>query len=217
MDRIVVKTNADMQRVLDWSEELRGMAVELPFPEGEIEFSEELILLKFRDVGAQLVEFEMWVRGDVYRKVVGWRSDLSSGVVQELHIAGDVQSKSALGSLLLQDNTIGKCVAKFRGLMLFAAYYREDIARTKTWEWTDRPARKGGKGKNRRPLVTRKYVVSEEMLRELPAPKKGWHGYRESFGVRGHFRRYKSGKIVWIRPYEKKGREEKRGDREYIL
>lgn len=65
MDRIVVRTIADMQRVIDWSKELRGMAIELPFPEGEIEFEEELILLKFRDEGANVVWFEMWANKNV--------------------------------------------------------------------------------------------------------------------------------------------------------
>ena len=46
MDRIIVKANADMQRVIDWAAELTGVAVALPFEEGAIEFQEERILLE---------------------------------------------------------------------------------------------------------------------------------------------------------------------------
>lgn len=216
MDRIIVRTIADMQRVIDWAEVLTGMAVELPFPEGEIEFQEEELLLKFADEGAPMVSFEMWTHGT---KVVSWRSDLSSGEIPELHIAAEGTRKVEPAMLLASDNTVAKCVRKFRSLMLFAAYYREDIARTKTVERRDTgvKVRKNGKRSNRRPLTIRKYTIGAEMLGELPAPKKEWHGYRESFGVRGHYRRYKSGKVVWVRPYEKKGRDDKRGDREFIL
>ena len=41
MDRIIVKTNADMQRVIDWADRLEGVPVKLAFPEAEIVFEEE--------------------------------------------------------------------------------------------------------------------------------------------------------------------------------
>lgn len=218
MDRIIVKTVADMQRVIDWSSKLRGMTIELPFPEGEIEFVEELILLKFRDEGMNVVRFEMWIRRDEYAEVCNWRYDFVSDKCQELHIAGRPENKAQLGLLLVSDDTVGKCVRKFRALMLFSAYYREDIQRTRVISRTGgTKKRSNGKRSNRRPLTVRRYTIGSEMLSELPAPKKEWHGYAESFGVRGHFRHYKDGKVVWIRPFTKVGRNEKKSDREYIL
>lgn len=216
VDRIVVRTNPDMQRVLDWADELTGMAVELPFPEGEIEFQEEELLLKFEDQGSPFVGFEMWTHGN---KIVVWRSDLSSGDITELHVSGEGEAKIGLSMVLASDNTVAKCVRKFRSLMLFSAYYREDIERTKTVSRTDSAPkkRKNGKRSNKRPLIVRRYTVGAEMLSELPAPKKEWHGYRESFGVRGHYRKYQSGKVVWVRPYTKKGLADKKSDREFIL
>jgi hypothetical protein len=218
MDRIVVRTNADMQRVMDWSDELRGMAVELLFTEGEIEFEEELILLKFREETAGVVGFELYM-GEERKKVCTWRSNLATDEIPELHIAGEGTRKMSLGLLLAQDNTVAKCVRKFRALMLFAAYYREEVERTRTVTRSVEPKpRKQKKGKNIRKMLTlRRYTVGSDMLSELPAPKHEWHGYAESFGVRGHYRHYKSGKVVWVRPYTKLGREEKKSDREYIL
>lgn len=222
MDRIIVRTNADMQRVLNWSEKLRGMTLELPFPEGEIEFLEEMILLKFWDEGNCIVGMELWIRRRVdeeYLKVAGWRWDATTGEYPELQIAGDPEKKLKLGMLLATDNTVAKCVGKFVAIMLFSAYYREDIQRTKTVSRTSVGTKKPKKGKksSRRMLTIRRYTIGSEMLSELPAPKREWHGYAESFGVRGHYRHYKNGKVVWVRPYTKKGRMDKKSDREYIL
>lgn len=222
MDRIIVRSNADMQRVLEWSEVLRGMAIELPFPEGEIEFVEEWILLKFRDEGEGIVSFSFSIHTDTdpkWRKVCDFVWDFTEDKVVELHISGAQGStKALLGNVLIQDNTIGKLVGKFRGIMLFAVYYREDVMRTKIEKRIERSgSRKKAKRNGRRWLTLRNYIISDEMLSELPAPKKEWHGYAESFGVRGHFRRYSDGKVVWVRPYTKKGRNDKKGDREYIL
>ena len=213
MDRIIVKSIADMQRVIEWASELRGMAVELPFSVGQIEFQEELILLNFRDEDNGCVWFDMLADG---QKVVEWRYNLNSGEVFDLRVSGTGDTKMKLSMTLMIDDTVGKCIRKFRSLMLFAAYYREEIESTKTVE---RKYGSGGKSKrsNRRPLTIRRYTVSSEMFSELPPPKKEWHGYRESFGVRGHYRRYKSGKVVWVRPYTKKGIMDKKSDREYVL
>lgn len=223
MDRIIVKTTADMQRVIDWSAKLTGMATELPFPEGEIEFVEELILLKFRDEGQSVVAFELWIHRDAeteYACTCDFRYDFSADKTVELHIHGRPEAKPTLAMLLMSDDTVGKCVRKFRAIMLFAVYYREDIERTKKTERIVRQRKKSkgnGKRSNKRPLTVRRYTIGGELLSELPAPKRVWHGYNESFGVRGHYRTYKSGKTVWVRPYTKKGKAEKLSDREYIL
>ena len=215
MDRIVVRTNADMGRVLDWAEELHGLAVELPFPEGEIEFQEEGLLLKFRDEEHGIVWFECDTHG---KKIAEWRSDMSTGDIPELHVSGEGEKKMGLCMVLASDNTVAKCVRKFRAIMLFAAYYREEVQSTRVVSRTGgTKKRSSGKRSIRRPLTVRRYTIGAEMLSELPAPKRVWKGYSESFGVRGHYRHYSSGRTVWVRPYQKKGRSDKLGDREYLL
>jgi hypothetical protein len=211
-----------MQRVLEWAEVLQGMAIELPFPEGEIEFVEEWILLKFRGEGNSRVSFSFSIHTDTdpkWRKVCDFVWDFTEDKAADLKISGtQVSTKALLGNVLIEDNTIGKLVGKFRGIMLFAAYYREEVVRTKTEKRIESSvSRKKAKRTGRRWLTLKRYTISGEMLSELSAPKKEWHGYAESFGVRGHFRRYSDGRVVWIRPYTKKGRNEKKGDREYIL
>jgi DNA-dependent RNA polymerase auxiliary subunit epsilon len=102
--------------------------------------------------------------------------------------------------------------------MLFAAYYREEVERTRVVERTAKPRKNGSarKGGNRRMLTVRKYTVGGEMLNELPQPKRKYEKHTESFGVRGHYRTYKSGKTVWVRPYVK-GEKVGQSDREYYL
>lgn len=199
------------------------MTMTLPFSEAEIEFQEEGYLLKFRDEGSPWVYFELWVSsnefvGD-YLRMASWRGDMSKPE-QETSITIWLKEEArakAVFDLMMQDDSVGKCVRKFRALMLFAAYYREDIERTREVTRTS----SGSKGKRgsskRRALTVRRYTISDEMLSELPAPKREWHGYAESFGVRGHFRTLRSGKVIWVRPYEKKGRMDKKSDKEYVL
>lgn len=211
MDRIIVRTNADMQRVIDWADRLTGVPVKAVFPEAEIVFQEEEIVLRFRDEGSEVVWFEAEMAGV---KVVEWRSDLSSGEIPELHISGEGDRKIKLGMLLAQDNTVAKCVRKFRSLMLFSAYYREEVEQTRVVERKN-VSRKSGKPRKggKRMLTVRKYTICEEVLSELP---RRYERHTDSWGVRGHYRNLRSGKTVWVRPHTK-GENSGRSDREYYL
>lgn len=214
MDKIIVRANADMQRVIDWSARLTGSPVKPVFPEAEIEFQEEDIVLRFRDEGESVVWFECKMAG---RKVVEWRSNLDDGSISELHVAGVGDVKAKMSMILAMDNTVAKCVRKFRALMLFATYYREEVQRTRVVERKSVSPKSGGPRKGgKRMLTVRKYTVSEEMLSELPAPKRKYEKHTESFGVRGHYRTYKNGRVVWVRPYVK-GERSKREDKEYFV
>ena len=212
MDRIIVRTNADMTRVIEWADRLTGVPVKPVFPEAEIEFQEEEIVLRFRDEGESVVWFEAEMAG---RKVVEWRSNLETGGIEELRIAAEGERKAGMAILLARDNTVAKCVRKFRALMLFAAYYREEVERTRVVSRIEKPGknRKNGKRGNKRMLTVRRYTIGSEVLGELP---RKYERHTESWGVRGHYRTYKSGKTVWVRPYTK-GEKVGRSDREYYL
>lgn len=212
MDRIIVRTNADMTRVIEWAARLEGVPVKLAFPEAEIEFQEELITLRFRDEGESVVWFECLMDG---RKVVEWRCNTETWEIPELRIAAEGEKKAQMSMLLMMDNTIDKCVRKFRALMLFAAYYREEVERTRVVERKNLGTKKRSSGKrsNRRMLTVRKYTIGSEILSELP---RKYERHTESWGVRGHYRTYKSGKTVWVRPFVK-GNAEKRNDKEYFV
>lgn len=212
MDKIIVRTNADMQRVIDWADRLVGAQIQIAFPEAEIEFQEEDIVLRFRDEGESVVWFEAEMAG---RKVVEWRSNLDDGSIPELHVAGEGDKKVKMSMILAMDNTVAKCVRKFRALMLFAAYYREEVERTKVVERKNLGTKKRSSGKrgNRRMLTVRKYTIGSEALSELP---RKYERHTDSWGVRGHYRTYKSGRVVWVRPYTK-GEKVGRSDREYYV
>lgn len=211
MDRIIVRTNADMTRVIEWADKLTGVPVRPVFPEAEIEFQEEDIVLRFRDEGESVVWFECEMAG---RKVVEWRSNLDNDSIPELHVAGVGDRKAKMSMILAMDNTVAKCIRKFRALMLFAAYYREEVERTKVVERRSNPKKRNArKGSNRRMLTVRRYMIGSEVLSELP---RRYERHTDSWGVRGHYRTYKSGKTVWVRPYTK-GKDDGRSDREYYL
>lgn len=215
MDRIIVRTNAQMEAVMEWSKGLEGAPIMLAFPEGEIEFREELSLLKFRDEGAPWVWFELWIHGSEdaeYARLVSWRVDLNEWKFKDVSVAGEGMPKIELSMMLSKHEVLPKSVAKFCGLMLVATHHREEVERTKVVERRVLPGKRhGGKGSGKRMLTVRRYSLPERLDR----PTRKYEKHTESFGVRGHYRHYKSGKVVWVSPYVKGNGG--RSDREFYV
>lgn len=66
---------------------------------------------------------------------------------------------------------------------------------------------KKGKGKDKKKgpkkvKIVRSFYISENDFND-ESTKREYHRTVESWNVRGHFRRYKNGKVVWIQPYTK--------------
>lgn len=214
MDKIIVRTNDEMQKVIYWAESLNNDPIKMPFQKAEIEFQEEGILLRFQQVDDSIIFFECETKG---HKVAEWTSNLNNNEITNLRVNATGERKAALCLLLANDNTVAKCIKKFKSLMLFATYYKEEVERTKVIErkcinQKKTKSRKAGK----RTLTTRKYIITDEILSELPPEKRTYKKHAKNFSVRGHYRTLQTGKTVWIRPYIK-GKNSTQADSVYIL
>jgi hypothetical protein len=182
-DRIIVKSNARMKMVLDWYYENKHWLDREPFlapmESGVVELCEEQIEFTFENV---------------------------CGVV-EIAIYPTVQpepKRLALDLVLRYDKTPEKEALKYHALMLFMTYYREVVEVEQRVE--HRPAKakkKGRKARRVQPLIRRFYTLAEFDADALPKPEQAKRKYTKpehEVNVRGHLRRYKSGKTVWVKP-----------------
>lgn len=102
------------------------------------------------------------------------------------------------------DDTCRKEARKYHALMLFMAYYREEVKVEQRIE--RRPAKHKKKKRTaqvRQPLIRRIYTVTDFDSTALVKPEQAKRGYTKpdhEVNVRGHLRRYKSGKVVWVKP-----------------
>lgn len=218
-DRIIVETNAKMEKVIQWylanqnwldTEEFRA-----PIECGCIELREEGLEVAFRSLSDTAVEIEVYP-GGLPVPSFGFE------YYPEDHKFGNFkypehlsESKRLQLELIIRlDNTAYKEAIKYHSLMMFAAYYEEIVVvdETKTRQRTKREIRRL-KRNTRGPvsLVRRTYVVTdfaEDDLRRLPGQKRSYTKPNHEVGVKGHFRTLRSGRKVWVRPctkYKDKG------------
>lgn len=211
-DRIIVRSNARMKLVLDWYFEnfnwLDRERFLAPMDAGVVELCEEQVEFTFESKGG-LVEIVVYVttRPNL-PPIVAFDYDPATTEIRNRRVA-PVGSQTTvdlelLNVLVMSDNMCRKEAQKYHALMLFMAYYQEVVKVEQRAE--SRPAKhrkKKSGGRRPQPLIRRIYTLDEFDAAVLPKPEQAKRKYTKpehEVNVRGHLRRYKSGKVVWVQP-----------------
>lgn len=210
-DRIIITSNARMEKVVKWYEENKHWIDREPFvapmESGVVELREEMIEFTFKNKDSAVeITVYMGMEPDIPASVV-FEYDPQTKEVIHQHNAPSLPEDSTrrkMVELMLQyDNTVWKEALKYHSLMMFMKYYYEVIEIERHTEYRPAKKKKNKKSKKPLPLVRKVYVVKEFDEDELPKPEKVKRKYTKpdhEVKVRGHLRRYKSGKEVWVRP-----------------
>lgn len=211
-DRIIVKSNARMQLVLDryfenfnWLDREKFLA---PMESGVVELCEEQVEFTFESKGS-FAEIVVYVTTKPnLPPIVAFDYDPETTEIRNRRVA-PAGSQTAvdlelLNVLVMSDNMCRKEAQKYHALMLFMTHYREVVKVEQRTE--HRPAKSKKKGRHIRrpqPLIRRIYTLGDFQPEDLPKPEGAKRKYTKpehEVNIRGHLRHYKSGKTVWVRP-----------------
>lgn len=209
-DRIIVKSNERMKMVLDWyyanKHWLDREKFLAPMDSGVVELLGEQLEFTFENTRG-IVEIAIYptVQPNIPATVI-FDYDPERMDITNRRVAPGLSEpkRMALNLVLRYDNTAEKEALKYHALMLFMAYYREVVKVEQRVE--SRPAKhrkKKSGGRRPQPLIRRIYTLDEFDATVLPKPEQAKRKYTKpehEVNVRGHLRRYKSGKVVWIQP-----------------
>lgn len=226
-DRIIVKSNERMKVVLDWYIQNRHWLDKeefcAPLESGVIALQEEMLEIAFEEKRG-VVEITIYPKMDSRDCPAAVVFDYNPQTFEATHYRFAPHlpevKRDLLRMVILSDSTDEKSALKYHALMLFMAYYREVVS----VEEARLPPQTQHKSKKKRhsqqkkpvPLIKKTYVLSEEITSEqlpkLPGEKRQYTKPDHEVSVRGYQRRYKSGKVVWVKPSVRyKNRGEKQG------
>jgi len=189
MDRIILKTK-DVETLLKWRDHNTDIVRRNPAPfKGIIlDFPETNIIIKaYNDAGN--IAFYIRINGSSAGKITG--QQLPGGLLQ-------VKKNTTK----LKSDDVQSIITVYASLMAFIVYSDPAPAAAAAEKETspERP-KKPGKGKRRRDPIT--YLIKHSSS----GPRIQQRGQHASpagvFTVRGHYRHYKNGRAVWIKPYKK--------------
>ena len=189
MDRIILSSE-DVETIIKWRDQNKDLVRRNPAPFKGItlDFPETKISIKAYNDGGKIA-FYMYVNGDKVGKITG----------QQLP-GGLLQVKKNTTALISDD--VQSVITVYSSLMAFIAFYKPEPTEKTTERRQDHP--KKDTQRKRNPNRNAATYIFRDIISGSHIPPRGHHASPAGvFSVRGHYRRYKSGKTVWIKPYKK--------------
>ena len=188
MDKIILSSN-DIETLLLWRDQNKELIRRnaAPFKGIILEFPETNITIKaYNDAGK--IAFYLQVNGQKTGKITGRQRP-----------GGLLQVKK--NTTKLSSNDIQSVITVYASLMALIVYHKPEAAASAKKARQERP-KKAKSGQERR-----KNSVTYLLKHGGSGPRIQQRGQHSSpagvFTVRGHYRHYKDGRAVWIKPYKK--------------
>ena len=209
-DRIIVKKNADFEKIVKWLADNDGKNIPFlpPMSEGVIEWQEEGFISTFRQndnrlhMSVALFEFPnheifYFDANTDTREITDFRTAISRADGSPI----PEQDRMGLALAMGKDMTIHKQLVKYIMLMQYFVHCKKYVKVSEERQLTRAESKEIRRsGVKVAPFVRTEYVV-ENVPKRLPKIKHRSPDHQ--FGVRGHYRRYKDGRVVWINSYKK--------------
>lgn len=221
-DRIIIPSNKKMGEAINWYEEnsdiLDKQEFPTPFNSGVIDFVEESIELAF-EVKDNIIEMAIYPKRveDLKREhnkldvsvlskryVCKFNYNPSTKVIDHIVFPEglDKVARYVLMTVTMEDDTINKCCFKFRALMFYTVYFKNSVIKSNRMvKLSSKKHRKSKNKKKPQKLVQTIYTLDEQFNADSSVKlKRAYTLPQTEVKVRGHYRHYKSGKTVWIKP-----------------
>lgn len=212
LDRIIVKDNARMQQIIDWylanRDYLESQPFVMPFIQGLVCLQEEMLEFSFEAFSESEVLFKIY--GVPHGKdvlLVAFTYDPVKDIITETRWPNNIPPSrlETMKGIMAADKTCKKEAFKYRVLMFYSAYYKNEvIVDTKQEKRLDKHTRKALKRKGQKiPLVRNTYVLdpNAESLKKPADPDKKRHYEKPDHEVKVKGYRRKNG--TWVAPYSR--------------
>lgn len=197
IDKIILTTK-DVQALLKWRDEHKDLVRKMPAP--------------FKVIEMQFPQTKINVKGfrnEDKLKLQVSRKGLPLGYVGFTILpTGIVISKGNKSKL--RDDEAQDCLTVYCSLMALIAYARPEERSVTEETLTSKPtAVNVNKSKHLKKGMSVTYLLSKATEVRRQAAKRERRSPKYAYSVRGHFRHYKSGKVIWVEQHIRGDKEKK--------
>lgn len=216
MDKIVIRTNAMLDKMEDWYFTNKDWISKNPpqydpLSEGVIVLPEQYLEITFRTINKSLMNFQvrMYSPQLAQEDILPFTYDLNT---MKYKVALPHQMPKDAGLLWAaihsENNSMAKAVNIWMTITMFMMYYKEFAVVSEEMIARTNPHKKHNRKKNlsKISLLRKTYTFDEETFAGMDKvfkEKRGWTEPDHQVRVRGHYRHYKNGKVVWIKSFSK--------------
>lgn len=203
LDRVVMDW-FDWLKIRQWRDENKDLVRQFrpALEDGVIQFTSENdveyeVVFHHREL---VVDYEVYVEG---RKIVELKYMPDTMRVLSYTVTPVIPKEQ-------HDTLLNDAITIHASAMAYMSYFQgvEELVEERTVRTTKSKKGKGGKKKSRVVNITKK-VYKLTVPFDIPKVKRGFNRHTDAWQVRGHMRKLKSGKEVWVRPYVKGDKSKK--------
>jgi hypothetical protein len=188
MDKIILSSK-DVETLISWRDQNKDLVRRNPAPFKGImlEFPDTNINIKaYNDAGK--ISFYLQVNGKKAGKITG--QQLPGGLFQ-----------AKKNTTKLHGDDVQSIITVYASLMAFIVYYEPEAVAAAPYPRQDKPEKaKHGAQRSKKGIT---YIFKHGSNGPRIRPRGHHSSPAGAFTVRGHYRHYKDGRAVWIKPYKK--------------
>lgn len=220
-DRIVISSNSKMDLIIKWYQDNQEAVSEkgfvAPISKGFVELQEEGLGFSFEYKHSK-VTITVYPRTDNnYIASATCTYNFATDSISDKIYHCSKDKMKYIRALMSMDKTFEKEVFKFKAIMSFMAYYREyvivDSSKPKkaiSNNNINTTTLSNNNKHNTNSIISKTYIIDDKLTTTLLG-KRNHRSPDHEFEVRGFYRHYKSGKVIWIDGFSKcvgKGKKE---------
>ena len=224
LDRIIVGTKEKMEHIVRWyaqaKRKLEQQDFKMPFDEGVIEFTDFDMSMYFKRTNESEIRLCLYIAKSGGDRLYAMLYDPKTDTYKE-----DAELCDPTVAMMLEvilngsENSIPMC---FMAVIAAMVYHKDDIVSKMVRQPVKHRSRGRSKKKSHSVRMTTKriYVLTDIQTKESissDAEKRAYTKPDTEVHVRGHWRTYKSGKRVWIEPFDKYKGKKKKDRNDYVL
>lgn len=204
VDKIVISNNNKMELIIQWYKDneflLKDREWKTPINRGFVELREEHLGFSFDNHGVKTIMTIYAKQVDVingeYKPIITFDYNVMTGIKNNQIYHTPKNLIINMRQILIMDNTIEKECLKYRAIMSYMVYNREyKVSENKTVHTKTTAVKYSNKHYNS--LQTRVYIFNDKTT-------VGHHNSPSyEFEVRGYYRHYKNGKVIWVDGFTK--------------
>ena len=214
--RIIISSNSKMDLIIKWYQDNQDLEFISPIDKGYVELKEESLGFSFEHKNniANICIYAYSSNNNLHPIVSFDYNPKTDTISNELYHC-PTDRIQYMRAILKVDNTIGKEILKYRAIMNFMVYHREYVIADNTKASTGAHQSHKVTSNHHTNSLSSKIYISDSISKKNLRITSKHNSPSYEFEVRGFYRHYKSGKVVWVDGFTKGKGKGKKQAKEY--
>ncbi len=213
--RIIISSNSKMDLIIKWYQDNQDLEFISPIDKGYVELKEELIGFSFEHRHNNTNICIYMYNNNNPLPIVSFDYNTKTETKSNFMYHVPKERINSARMILHMDKTLDKEIFKYRAIMTFMVYHREYVIADNSKASTGTHESHKAISNHHTNSLSSKIYISDSINKKNLRITSKHNSPSYEFEVRGFYRHYKSGKVIWVDGFTKGKGKGKKQNKEY--